>query len=149
MDTRQLFDQLYFTSKYLKENRPADGPFSLIDVGCGIGNVMLFAEQMDFEVSGFEKDEFPFLIAQKLMGKDKVSQFDLWEYKGYEKFNVIYYFRPLSDGEAQRKFEKMIEDRLQPGGVLIANRKMSEDINSDPRFVKLSEKLPVWLKKEV
>lgn len=147
MDTRQVFDQVLFASRYLKKNTPRAEPFTFLDVGCGIGNVMLFAEQMDFEVSGFEKDQFPFRIACKLMGNDRVTQEDLWEYDGYHRFDVIYYFRPLANGEAERRFEKMVEEKIRPGALLIANRKMSEDINTDPRFVRLSDRLPVWLKR--
>lgn len=146
MDTRQLFDQLYLVLCYLQKNKPEKEPYTFIDIGCGIGNVMLFAEQMDFDVYGFEKDEYPCNIAKKMLGTDRVSQDDLWNYDQYERFNVIYYFRPLANGEAQRKFEKMIEDRLQPGGILIANRKMSDEIESDKRFTRLHDTMPVWRK---
>ena len=147
MDTRQLFDQLFFAARFLKKNMPDRGPFTLLDIGCGIGNVMLFAEQMGFDVYGFEKDEFPFRIASKLMGPDRVTQDDLWQYHGYENFDVIYYFRPLANGNDQRRFERMIEEKIRPGGILIANRKMSEEINADPSFVKISDVMPVWRKK--
>ncbi len=64
----------------------------------------------------------------------------------YARFDVIYYFRPLANGDDERRFERMIEDKMRPGALLIANRKMSEDIFTDPRFVKLSKELPVWRK---
>lgn len=146
MDTRQLFDQLFFVARFLKKNRPGQGPFTLLDIGCGIGNVMLFAEQMEFDVYGFEKDEYPYRIARKLLGDDRVSRDDLWRFDGYRRFDVIYYFRPLSDGDSQRKFEKMIEETMKPGAVLIANRKMSTEIDGDPRFRRLHPDLPIWLK---
>ncbi|MCB2184061.1 MAG: class I SAM-dependent methyltransferase [Desulfobulbaceae bacterium] len=148
MDTRQLFDQLYFTARYLKQNRPGKKNFSFIDVGCGIGNVMLFAEQMDFDVFGFEKDPYPCEIAKKIMGEDRVREDDIWKFEGYENFDVIYYFRPFPNADMQTRFERMIEDKLTPGGILIANRKMSKKIDSDPRFTKLRQNLPVWLKSE-
>jgi 2-polyprenyl-3-methyl-5-hydroxy-6-metoxy-1,4-benzoquinol methylase len=146
MDTRQLFDQLRFTALYLRENSPANEPFTLLDIGCGIGNVMLFAEQMGFDVYGFEKDEYPLRIAQKLMGEERVAQDDLWRYDGYSRFDVIYYFRPLANGGDERRFERMIEDAMRPGAILIANRKMSEEIFADARFARLHSDLPVWRK---
>ncbi|MBU4260742.1 MAG: class I SAM-dependent methyltransferase [Proteobacteria bacterium] len=146
MDTRQLFDQLRFAAKYLKEYAPQKTPFTLLDIGCGIGNVMLFAEQMEFDVFGFEKDEYPLQIARKLMGSDRAIQGDLWQYDDYVRFDVIYYFRPLANGDDERRFERMIEDRMRTGSLLIANRKMSEDIFADSRFEKLSDNLPVWRK---
>ncbi len=146
MDTRQLFDQLCFTSLYLREHDKQDEQFTLLDIGCGIGNVMLFAEQMGFDVYGFEKDEYPLRIAQKLMGKERAIQDDLWHYENYGRFDVIYYFRPLANGDHERKFEKMIEETMRVGAILIANRKMSEDIHQDQRFIKLHKELPVWRK---
>lgn len=148
MDTRQLFEQLYFTRKYLAQNIQDKKVFSFIDVGCGIGNVMLFAEQMDFDVYGFEKDPYPCRIAAKMMGDDRVTEDDIWNYNDYERFDVIYYFRPFPNADMQIKFEKMIEDKLKPCGILIANRKMSKDIDSDPRFERLNARLPVWLKRD-
>ena len=76
-----------------------------------------------------------------------VEENDIWQYDNYEDFDVIYYFRPFPNADMQVKFEKMIEDRLKPGGILIANRKMSKDIDSDSRFERLHESLPVWIKK--
>ncbi len=147
MDTRQVYQQIKCASDYLASHQTTKPPFSFIDIGCGIGNVLLFAEMMDFEVCGIEKDEYPFKIGAKLIGEDLVSQADIWDFTDYHKFDVIYYFRPFHQGETQRKFEKLIEEQLKPGGILIANRKMSDAISRDLRFQALSEILPVWVKK--
>lgn len=146
MDTRQVFAQLKFVRELLAESgRQAPAP-SFLDIGCGIGNILLFAEQMDFAVYGLEKDEYPCAIATKLIGKDKVVQQDIWEYDDFHTFDVIYYFRPFHDGTLERRFERFIEDRLKPGGVLIANRKMSSEIDIDPRFARLHPGMPIWQK---
>ena len=145
MDTRQMFDQIKFAFDYLTAAKKS-GTFSFLDIGCGIGNAMLVAEQIGFDVYGFEKDEFPFRIACELMGANKVTQEDIRHYDKYEQFDLIYYFRPFSDGQLMREFEKMIEDRIKPGGILIANRKMSNVIDTDSRFVRLSPDMPIWRK---
>ncbi|TBV79076.1 MAG: class I SAM-dependent methyltransferase, partial [Desulfobulbaceae bacterium] len=76
----------------------------------------------------------------------RVSSADIWEYQQYDQFQVIYYFRPFTERDLQLRFEKMIEDRLQPGGVLIANHKNSDHIADDRRFSRLHPDLPVWSK---
>ncbi|MEN8140834.1 MAG: class I SAM-dependent methyltransferase [Thermodesulfobacteriota bacterium] len=147
MDTRQAYEELKLARDYLREQGDfKPGGLSFLDIGCGIGNVMLLAELLDFSVHGIEKDQVPFQIAQKLLGEELVAQDDIWDFSSYHDFDLIYYFRPFSDGELQRRFEKMVEDRLKPGGILIANRKMDDGIESDPRFSRLSARWPVWVK---
>ncbi len=147
MDTRQAYEQLKLARNYLREQGRFKSGLQFIDIGCGIGNVMLMAELMDFSVYGIEKDEVPFEIAEKLLGKELVAQDDIWDFNDFNQFDVIYYFRPFSDKELQTRFEKLVEDELKPGGILIANRKMGTEIDDDPRFTRLTERWPVWVKK--
>lgn len=146
MDTRQMFNQIQLVANHLRKRGQQIKSPSFIDIGCGIGNVILVAEQMEFEVFGIEKDPYPYKIARKLMGEEKVAPEDIWNYKKFGDFDVIYYFRPFHDGKLQRKFEHMIEDTLKTGGVLIANRKMSQKIETDDRFHRLHADMPVWQK---
>lgn len=148
MDSRQAFEQIWLAHAHLTARKGEGAALSFLDVGCGIGNVLLMAEQIGFSVYGIEKDPYPCAVARKLIGEEFVVQTDIWRFDGYRRFDVIYYFRPFHEGETQRRFERMIEDRLRPGGVLIANRKMSSLIEEDPRFQRLHESFPVWCKKE-
>ncbi|MDF1615362.1 class I SAM-dependent methyltransferase [Desulfurivibrio dismutans] len=149
MDSRQVFRQLALARRQLdlEQEEPASPAPSFLDVGCGIGNVMLLAEQMGFEVYGLEKDRKPCAVARKLFGPERVSDSDIWEYREYHRFQVIYYFRPFADRQLQQRFEKMIEDKLQPGGILIANHKNSDIIDTDSRFSRLHPELPAWCKR--
>lgn len=148
MDTRQVMDQIRFAGSYLNIAPDSMEPprHRFIDVGCGIGNVLLIAEQFGFDVYGIEKDTYPFEVATKLIGEDRVSQDDIWTYAGYNTFDVIYYFRPFSDREPQLRFERLIEDSMKVGGILIANHKNSDAISEDKRFTRLNDDLPIWQK---
>jgi len=148
MDTRQVFEQIRFVGEQLQLNpdESTNRNFKFIDVGCGIGNILLIAEQFGFDVYGIEKDEYPFQVATRLIGDNRVSQDDIWTYDKYDAYDVIYYFRPFSDREPQLKFEKLIEDNMKVGAILIANHKNSDAITKDGRFKKLSERLPIWRK---
>ncbi len=148
MDTRQIFAQLRFAGDFLGLDRdePAAPMPRFLDVGCGIGNVLLIAEQFGFDVYGIEKDEYSFPIAAKLIGEDRVAQADIWAYAGYSEFEVIYYYRPFSGRVQQLRFEKLIEDSMKTGALLIANHKNSDAIEQDRRFERLSPVLPIWRK---
>lgn len=146
MDTRQVYDQVSCAHQALSKAKPDNEHPSFLDIGCGIGNVLLFAEQMEFDVYGLEKDPFPCSVAIKIHGSERVVQQDIWEFDDYSRFDVIYYFRPFHDGVLQRRFERFIEDQLKSGGILIANRKMDHGIDNDPRFHRLHPTLPIWQK---
>lgn len=145
MDTRQAYAQISLARDLLREQKKMRPGVSFIDVGCGIGNVMLMAELMEFDAYGIEKDEYPFKIAKKLMG-DCVTQDDIWKFDRFSDFDVIYYFRPFAEKKMQLTFEHMIEEKLKTGGILIANRKMDMEIDNNPRFQRLEEQWPVWQK---
>lgn len=148
MDTRQVFAQLEFVARYLgltPDSVPTPPP-RFLDVGCGIGNILLFAEQFGFEVFGIEKDGYPFQVAARLIGEESIAQADIWTYGGYGGYEVLYYYRPFSGREQQLRFEKLIEDSMKTGGILIANHKNSDAIDQDRRFERLSPSLPIWRK---
>ncbi|MBA3016458.1 MAG: class I SAM-dependent methyltransferase [Proteobacteria bacterium] len=147
MDTRQVYAQIACVRQALAESgqHSQDRP-AFLDIGCGIGNVLLFADQMEFDVYGLEKDPFPCSVAIKIHGPERVALQDIWEFEGYSRFDVIYYFRPFHDGALERRFERFIEEQLKPGGILIANRKMDHSIDSDPRFRRLHPEMPIWIK---
>lgn len=146
MDTRQVFEQIHIVHEQLGMNAPPGKKYTFLDVGCGIGNIMLIAEQYSFDAYGIEKDEYPFQLATKLIDKEHVWQRDIWEFDDYDTFDVIYYFRPLPDAGPQTKFELLIENKIKKGGILIANRKISTAIEEDSRFKKLSTDHPIWQK---
>ena len=146
MDTRQAYTQISLARDLLRQEKKMRPGVSFIDVGCGIGNITLMAELMDFTAFGIEKDEYPYKIAQKLMGEESVAQDDIWEFTRFGDFDVIYYFRPFSEKMQQLAFEHMIEEKLKPGGILIANRKMDMEIDNNPHFRRLEEQWPVWQK---
>ncbi|PIE57861.1 MAG: SAM-dependent methyltransferase [Desulfobulbus propionicus] len=147
MDTRQAYQQIRMARDFFNRRGKTIAELSFIDIGCGIGNILLLAEMMEFQVYGIEKDRASIPIACQLLGQDIVHEQDIWSFNDLNIFDVVYYFRPFSHKTPQVRFEKYIENTLKPGGILIANRKMDESINADPRFSRLSQTMPVWYKK--
>ncbi|PIE59986.1 MAG: SAM-dependent methyltransferase [Desulfobulbus propionicus] len=148
MDTRQAYEQIRLARSFLVKSGKDMVQVSFIDIGCGIGNILLLAEMMEFSVYGIEKDKASLSIARSLVGDGCVSQEDIWEFNQLGAYDVVYYFRPFCTEEMQVKFEHLIEEQLKQGGILIANRKMDASIDTDPRFCRLDPVWPVWLKKK-
>lgn len=148
MDTRQAYEQIRLARRHLQEQNPPPRTLKFIDIGCGIGNILLIAELMEFEVFGIEKDMGSLAIARSLVGERSVSREDLWNFTKLDEFDVVYYFRPFCEKSHQLKFEQRIEDSIKPGAILIANRKMSSDIDDDHRYQRLSPHWPVWCRNQ-
>ncbi len=149
MDTRQVFEQISFVHGFLKmEGENARQNFRFLDVGCGIGNILLVAEQYGFDVFGFEKDEASCRFAMEILGKERVWLEDAWKFEKYADFDVVYFFRPLPEAGPQSKLEQLIEDRIKPGAILIGNLRLGTSIEEDQRFTRLHEDFPIWQKGE-
>jgi len=146
MDTRQVFAEIKLVRDYLDTNldKPAGHAWSFIDIGCGIGNILLFAEQFGFNVHGIEKDDYPRKTASSLLFTDQIYNADIRTFDRYDTFDVLYYFCPLTDG--QREFERHLEEKIRTGAILIANYKRDSSIEQDSRFRRLHPALPVWEK---
>ncbi len=148
MDLRQVYSQLRWVHDYLNTKNYNQGQApKFVDVGCGIGNILLLAEQFKFSVYGLEKGEYPCAIAGELIDPDRIVQVDIRDYQGYGNFDILYYYRQLSNREPQMKLEEYIEDEMQPNAILIANHKMSQAVQDDSRFERLHQEMPIWQKK--
>lgn len=146
MDTRQAYEQIRIATKYLKAKQRDSQSLSFLDIGCGIGNILLLAELMECTVCGIEKDEASYSIAKNLVGEESVTREDIWQFERWADFDIVYYFRPFSEKNKQLKFEKLVEDKMQVGAILIGNRRMGFGIDEDMRFKRLVKELPVWEK---
>ena len=146
MDTRQVFEQISFLHDYLGMET-GNRKYRFLDVGCGIGNILLVAEQYGFDVFGFEKDPYPCQLARELVGEDRVWEDDARTFTGYSEYDVVYFFRLLPDAGPQAALEKMIEEQLKPGAILIANWKLGRSVEHDRRFEKIHQHYPIWQKK--
>ena len=146
MDTRQAYEQIRLARNLLVDSGTKPDQLSFIDIGCGIGNILLLAEMMGFKIFGIEKDTASLTTARNLVGAESVSQADIWEFDKLDVYDIIYYFRPFCERKLQIAFEQRIENNLKSGGILIANRKMGEAINTDHRFKRLDPDWPVWQK---
>lgn len=146
MDTRQAYEQLLLARSFLQKHDLFRPGLKCIDIGCGIGNILLIAELLEFAVFGIEKDPASLRIARNLVGETLVAEIDIWTFERLADFDVLYYFRPFCEKTRQVKFERLVEQQCKPGAILIANRKMDEGIDNDPRFLRIAGEFPIWRK---
>ncbi len=114
-----------------KRDKISGNPLRLkfLDCGCGIGNIMMLAKRIDGykSVVGIEYDSATYKVAKELLSQysddinDKVIHNDLLDFRGYGKFDVIYYYEPISDVKKRNEFCKKLANNMKAGAVVIAN----------------------------
>lgn len=137
--SRRAVRQILKAVEVVKEkNNKKQTDVYFLDAGCGIGNVVLLAKSCGILHSfGLELDEKTLDVANLLSKSfrgNEIIKGDIMEFKRYGMFDIVYYFRPMKDPRKQEEFEKIVEDGLKVGGVIIANWKYDQSIRDDKRF---------------
>lgn len=101
------------------------GAGSFLDIGCGSGIKMLAALGLFERATGIEYDPGYAAAARWLCdraghGAAQVIQADALTFEGYDAFDVIYFYRPMRDGERMEALERRICAQARPGTLLIA-----------------------------
>ena len=127
--TNKVVDQLIYTLTKLKEKEPNRSAFRFLDVGCGIGNIIMLAKYSGFrQAHGIEFDrshENRFLYDKEdiLNKQSEVQVFwqDAMKFTNYGAYDVVYMYRPIHDYAMQRKLERIVSGTMKKGAYLLAN----------------------------
>jgi protein-L-isoaspartate O-methyltransferase len=107
----------------LAQKRPF--PLRFLDVGCGGGVKVLIASGLFDEAMGFDFNPAYVQSATESfvkMGARRCSAFwgNALEYEAYADFDILYFYKPMSDDAALMKMEKRMIEMARPGTLLIA-----------------------------
>lgn len=102
-----------------------DEPVRFLDVGCGGGLKVLTAFRYFPETHGFDFDPAYVDAANDLLAKDdglsyRVFEHDALTFEGYGDYDVIYFYRPISEESLLIEMEQAIAAQARPGTVLVA-----------------------------
>lgn len=92
----------------------------LVDIGCGEGRVIAYLLEKKFpgHITGIEKDPYVVDVAKKWIEKKKNSKVNLIEgnalEQDYNRYTVIYIFRPFSAEYFERLIQRLEEQMLHP-----------------------------------
>lgn len=100
-------------------------PIRFLDVGCGAGLKVYSALRYFDEAQGLDLDPAYIEAGKRFLAMDqkanaKVFEQDALSFDGYDAFDVIYFYRPMSDDRMLVELEKSIADAARPGTVLVA-----------------------------
>jgi SAM-dependent methyltransferase len=105
--------------------RRIGGPFQFLDVGCGGGSKVLLAAGFFDAADGLEFDPGYAGAARALFEATGVTrcraiQGDALNFTGYGDYDVVYFYKPMSDKAKLGELEDRIVAGVRPGTVLIA-----------------------------
>lgn len=97
---------------------------AFLDVGCGVGLKVWQAAGFVTRSDGLEYAAELVPIAQRLVSvvtpvPCRIMQGDALEFDDYASYDVIYFYKPMSDPEMLMTMERRIVDQSRPGTVLI------------------------------
>ncbi len=133
--TRDVIDQLQLARSQFPEGKTP----TFLECGAGFGFVSDLARELGFKVTGLEIDPRYLAWARRLFPLTRVIEKDLLTYEDWGSWDVIYYYAPFHDAhqEVATAFELKVEEGVKPGGVVVANHKVSDLWKADPRFEQL------------
>jgi SAM-dependent methyltransferase len=107
---------------------------AFLECGSGFGFVAALARELGFNVTGIEVVPTYVEQSRRFFPSVRVEEADLLTFDRFGAFDVIYYFNPFADDEVQAGFERRIEAALRPGGIIIANRKLTHSFREGGTF---------------
>jgi SAM-dependent methyltransferase len=132
----ELFDFAYMAITVGRE----PGPVKFIDVGCGIGTKVLAAQKSgrfgyDVEAYGIDKEPRYVKAARSLLAvtkgrvvaKERIIEGDALKHN-YGAYDILYFYRPLSNAELQAKLELRILSTMKKGAIICAVGAQSPDL---------------------
>jgi len=156
-----LLKQAKKTSRKAQDLPPDSNSGFFLDAGCGIGNMMCLAMTIGYTAHGIERCRKNVKAARRatysstkpgheFINDTKVFHGDILKFKHYNKYDVIYYFCPISKHEPEVEFERLVESKMKVGAVLVPLSKSDGRIRRDKRFETIKTKFnsynPLFLK---
>lgn len=119
--------------KILKHCLPKRQKFRFVDVGCGIGTKVSLASHF-FDANGIELGDRYAKMAKEIAKKRRFHNYgrhdeietekaiykeDALAFPHYHRYDVIYFFRPMSNDKMQMELENKIYNDARPGAIII------------------------------
>lgn len=103
------------------------GEHKFLDIGCGIGNIVLLAYEIGFNAYGLEYNKKIYDIAKDLVNEDRIFKGDMTNFKKYGEYDVLYYYAPIYDRKIMNEFVEKLVKAVKPGAYVIPHEQ-------DPAF---------------
>jgi len=110
----EFFNNIIIDVRFLEDLYKIYQPnLTFLELGCGVGNVLRFAKNIGFKVTGIEIDK------NIIQDNTEVINMDIQKYpiENYKQYDVIYIYRPLKNG--YNDYINLIIDNMKVGSILM------------------------------
>ncbi len=121
---RAVADDFLAVYKHAQANKKELHYF--LDVGCGIGNIMLIPYTTGIIAHGIEYDENVLKYALLPIHKNNsayqqhgIYHMDAANFKHYDRYDIVYYYCPMCNRELEGALEERNQKEMKPGAYLI------------------------------
>lgn len=126
----KFFNNIIIDVRFLKDFYKIYQPnLTFLELGCGVGNVLRFAKNIGFKVTGLEIDN------NLIQDNTEVINMDILNYpsENYKNYDVIYIYRPLKNGYDD--YINLIVENMKSGSILVTpmtlqNNKILKSVGS-------------------
>jgi hypothetical protein len=122
-DIRIWAEMLDYAVNYFRSaHTHGPGPISIWEAGSGIGTKLYLAKHRYGLIEyGFEKFDYYVAAARELgVACEQRDLSDLDDQPAWEVPDIVFTARPFKDDLLESKWEKLIQDRMRPGTVLMS-----------------------------
>lgn len=145
-NTHQIFSMLIPIRNYFKKKNNYQRSIKFLDCGCGIGNVVLIAKYLGFDAHGIEYDKKTLDYGRKLFRQldqdpTRLFQGDLLEYDGFDRYDVLYLYCPMSRSIKEHEFEDRLVHNAKVGAVITGARFNPYNQTPDGKEIIIIQKL--------
>ena len=112
---------VYLATRFLN---PMDRNLKFLDCGSGLGFTLYLATTHRFKeenIAGIEINKKYVDVSKTMFPRLMVFNEDIFNFKNYEDYDVIYFYHPFSKIDLQRKFEDKIIKECKSGGIVLGN----------------------------
>lgn len=95
--------------------------YKFLDIGCGIGNIVLLANFVGFDAYGLEYNEKIYNVGKNLIGEHRILRGDMTKFTEYDKYDVLYYYEPIYEVKVMIEFAKKLAKMMKRGAYVIPN----------------------------
>jgi len=114
-----LYDYIKNTS-----DRFVDRSTLFLDIGCGIGNVVVMAGRVGFDAEGLEYNKKIYKVAKRFAGgynKCHIIKGNMLTFRNYHKYDILYYYEPIANREVMLSFANRLAKKMKVGAYVIPN----------------------------